>query len=235
MKRDAFKILLPENRGADMNKEHFLTELKIHLKALPKQQLAYILQLYGEKFDKQLAEGQSEAAISKCLGNPREIAEEILEEFGISADEASTPHDEWQEFTQNTNRDQPNAPYGYYQNYDATYERGPKKQSFFVRFCQVAGVLLFNFLFMIWMIIGGLALLFGLWIATIAFLLTPAIGVFSFFATSGAFAMTALFITLFTCGLGFIGLAIMVPITTYSFRFIKYYTKWNINTLRGRH
>lgn len=218
-----------------MNKEHFLTELKIHLKALPKQQLAYILQLYGEKFDKQLADGQQEAAISKCLGNPRDIAEEILEEFGISADEASTPHDEWQEFTQQAAPEQRHTPYGYYQNYDAAYDRGPKKQSFFVRFCQVAGVILFNFLFMIWIIIAGLAVLFGLWIATIALVLTPAAGIFSLFATSGAFALSALFITLFTGGLGFIGLAIMVPITTYSFRFIKYYTKWNINTLRGRH
>lgn len=217
-----------------MNKEHFLTELKIHLKALPKQQLAYILQLYGEKFDKQLAEGQQEAAISKCLGNPREIAEDILEEFGISADEASTPHDEWQEFTQ-ANAQTTNTQYGYYQNYDSTYERSPKKPTFFIRFCQIAGVLLFNFLFMIWMLFAGLAVLFGLWTVVIVMLLMPIVGVFAFVMSSGAVALTGLFITLFCCGLGFIGLAIMVPITTYSFRFIKYYTKWNLNTLRGRH
>lgn len=218
-----------------MNKEHFLTELKIHLKALPKDQLAYILQLYGEKFDKQLAEGQQEAAISKCLGNPREIAEEILAEFGISADEASTPHDEWQEFTQTTDRQQNDQPYGYYQNYESVYEQKQKKQSFFVRFCQVAGVLMFNFLFMIWMLVAGLAVLFAFWAVTAVLLLTPIVGIFALVTTSGAFGLTALFITLFACGLGFIGLAIMLPITTYSFRFVKYYTKWNINTLRGRH
>lgn len=215
-----------------MNKEHFLTELKIHLKALPKKQLAYILQLYGEKFDKQLSQGQSEADISKCLGNPREIAAEILQEFDISADEVTATHDEWQEFTQPNNAKQP---YGYYQNYDSAYEQAPKKSSFFIRFCQVAGVLLFNFLFMIWMIFAGLSVLFAFWLVVLILVLMPIIGIITFFMTSGAVAFSLLFLTLFCCGLGFIGLAIMVPITTYSFRFIKYYTKWNINTLRGRH
>ncbi|WP_411852827.1 DUF1700 domain-containing protein [Vagococcus salmoninarum] len=82
-----------------MNKEHFLTELKIHLKALPPQQLAYILKMYNDKFDKHLADGTCEVLISQELGNPRELASQILEEFGIDHADEKQPYDEWQEFT----------------------------------------------------------------------------------------------------------------------------------------
>ena len=207
-----------------MNKEHFLTELKIHLKALPPQQLAYILKMYNDKFDKHLADGTCEVVISQELGNPRELATQILEEFGIDHADEKQPYDEWQEFTSPRHE----TPYHSY------YER-PKPTSFFVRFCQVTGVLLFNFLFMIWILLSAFLVLFSGWLVAVIFLLLPIAGIIAFITTSGAFGLFQLFFSILFCGVGLIGLAILIPLTKYSLRFNKLYVEWTFNTLRGRH
>lgn len=214
-----------------MNKEHFLTELKINLKALPPQQVAYILQIYTEKFDQYLAEGLSEVMVSKELGNPQEIANEILTEFGVQKPTTESNSDEWQEFT--TDNDHTNhGPY--YQSYDRDYQVPKEKPSFFIRFCQIVGLLALNFLFMFWMIGAAVMMIGAFWLVVGALMLAPIVGVFLFTTSFGTFALFQLFVSIALGGVGLVGLAIMVPITRYSFRFIKYYIRWNLNVLRGK-
>ena len=74
-------------RGSGMNKEHFIIELKIYLKALNPKDQAIILAKYKALFDARVAEGETEEQVAKSLGKPRVIAEEILKEQGIELTE----------------------------------------------------------------------------------------------------------------------------------------------------
>lgn len=47
-------------RGSGMNKEHFIIELKIYLKALNPKDQAIILAKYKALFDARVAEGETE-------------------------------------------------------------------------------------------------------------------------------------------------------------------------------
>lgn len=210
-----------------MNKEHFLTELKIHLKGLPPQKITYILKMYHEKFDKLTNEGQTEQQISKLLGQPSQIASTILKEFGIAPKNVVASQDEWQEFTDK-------------QNYHPYAEKSEinnltKPASFFIRFCQIVGVLAFNFLFMIWMIFAGLCCLFAVWAVVIVLAICPIAGVIAFFLTVGSVALFQFFFGIALGGAGLIGIAIMLPLTKYSFRFLRYYWQWTMKTLRGEY
>ncbi|WEG73252.1 DUF1700 domain-containing protein [Vagococcus intermedius] len=211
-----------------MNKEHFLTELKIHLKGLPPKKITYILNMYNEKFDKLIGEGQTEQYISKSLGQPDQIASTILKEFGIAPKNVATPHDDWQEFTDKQN-------YHPYSESSECNNHRPKPASFFIRFCQIVGVLAFNFLFMIWMIFAGLCCLFAAWAVVLVLAICPIAGVIAFFLTIGSVAFFQLFFGTALGGLGLIGIAIMLPLTKYSFRFLRYYWQWTMKTLRGEY
>ncbi|MDF0480645.1 DUF1700 domain-containing protein [Vagococcus sp. PNs007] len=212
-----------------MNKEHFLTELKIKLRPLPKKEQAYFLHLYNDKFNQLLDEGLEEVYVSKQLGHPQHIAEEILKEYGIKpTDYSSEKSSDWQEFSSSDAYDD----HPYYQSFS---EQQKKPASFFIRFCQVAGVLLFNGLFMIWMIFGALALLFGIWLTVLILTLSPLIGIVAFFLNSGAMAMFQIFASIALSGIGVIGLALLIPITKAVTQLLKHYTTWNLRLLRGEH
>ena len=60
-------------RGSGMNKEHFIIELKIYLKALNPKDQAIILAKYKALFDARVAEGETEEQVAKSLGKPRVI------------------------------------------------------------------------------------------------------------------------------------------------------------------
>ncbi|UYY07749.1 DUF1700 domain-containing protein [Enterococcus faecalis] len=80
-----------------MNKEHFIIELKIYLKALNPKDQAIILAKYKALFDARVAEGETEEQVAKSLGKPRVIAEEILKEQGIELTERKIENNGWQE------------------------------------------------------------------------------------------------------------------------------------------
>lgn len=211
-----------------MNKEHFLTELKIHLKGLPPKKISYILAMYNDKFDKLIRDGQTEPQISKSLGQPSKIATAILKEFGVTPKNITPPHDEWQEFTEK----QTYHPYAEESQLNTTRV---KPASFFIRFCQIVGVLAFNLLFMLWMIFAGLCCLFGAWAVALVLAICPIAGIIAFFLSIGSVAFFQLFFGLALGGLGLIGIAIMLPLTKYSFRFLRYYWRWTMKTLRGEY
>ena len=57
-------------RGSGMNKEHFIIELKIYLKALNPKDQAIILAKYKALFDARVAEGETEEQVTsgKIIG-----------------------------------------------------------------------------------------------------------------------------------------------------------------------
>lgn len=219
--------------GKKMNKEHFLIELKIYLKPLSSQQQSFILNKYEEIFKERLANGETEEQIAKSLGKPRGIAEEILQEFDITVPEKKIERGGWQEIQPVATNDYyyeeaPEHPYDYtYRTDDRPHHNG------FVRFCQVAGVLSLNFLFMFWMIFTAIMLLFSGWLAAVLFLFSPILGGISVFAGFNDGTMFQLFLSLFLCGAGIIGLLILTPLTKFFGKVLKHYLQWNIRVLRG--
>ncbi|QIL46061.1 DUF1700 domain-containing protein [Vagococcus coleopterorum] len=201
-----------------MNKEHFLTELKIQLRGLSPIDKETILKEYEDKFDALLADGLTEPYASKELGSPRDIAKDILLDHNINPAADFTNTNDWEELDANYN--------------DAAYNEG-NKPSFFIRFCQVAGIILFNALLMIWLILAGLALLFSGWILVITCLFAPILGLIALALTGGAAGLFQLFISIALCGLGFLGLMVAIPVTTYSLKFLYHYVAWTLNVLRG--
>ncbi|GGC92896.1 DUF1700 domain-containing protein [Enterococcus wangshanyuanii] len=215
-----------------MNKEHFLIELKIYLKPLTAQQQAFILEKYDKLFDERLANGEMEEEIAKDLGKPRTIAEEILEEFDITVPEKRLERDGWQEIP-------PATSYEYYEEatehpYDQTYQSYERpRHNGFVRFCQIAGVILLNFLLMFWFIFSFAMLLFSGWFAAILFLFSPILGGISIVTGLNDASMFEMFVSVFLCGAGIIGLLILAPLTRFFGKALKRYMLWNIRVLRG--
>lgn len=219
--------------GKKMNKEHFLIELKIYLKPLTNQQQGFILNKYETIFKERLADGETEEQIAKSLGKPRGIAEEILQEFDITVPEKKLERDGWQEIQPITNNDDhyEDTPEHPYDDAFRSYER-PQRNGF-TRFCQVVGVLAFNFLFMFWMIFAFIMVLFSCWLVAIVLLFSPILGGISIFSGFNDGAMFQLFVSIFLSGAGIIGLLIMTPLTKFFGKILKRYLQWNIHVLRG--
>ena len=57
-----------------MNREHFLIELKLHLRQLSLVDQQAILAKYDELFDEKLAQGLTEYQVTKELDSPKKIA-----------------------------------------------------------------------------------------------------------------------------------------------------------------
>lgn len=218
-----------------MNKEHFLIELKIYLKPLSVQQQTFILNKYETIFTERIAAGEAEVEIAKSLGKPRSIAEEILQEFDITVPEKRLERDGWQEI-------QPEAdpitddyfteeayehPYDDYQQYERS------QNSPFVRFCQIAGIIFLNVLFMFWAIISVILFFFSGWLAAIIFLFSPILGGISVFAGFNDGSMFSLFLSIFFFGAGIIGLLILTPLTKFFGKVLRGYLQWNKRVLRG--
>lgn len=219
--------------GNKMNKEHFLIELKIYLKPLTAQQQVFILNKYETIFEERLAVGETEEEIAKSLGKPRGIAEEILQEFDITVPEKKLERDGWQEIEPVANKDY------YYEEvpehpYEQTYHSYERPQhNGFTRFCQIAGVLSFNFLLMFWLIFAFVMVLFSCWLVAVVFLLSPVLGGISVSAGFNDGTMFQLFLSIFLSGAGVIGLLILTPLTKFFGKVFKRYLQWNIRVLRG--
>ncbi|MFJ7746318.1 DUF1700 domain-containing protein [Peribacillus sp. NPDC097295] len=73
-----------------MNKEQFLKQLEASLKRLSLEERQDILQDYEEYFAIGIDKGKSEQEISASLGNPRQIAKELLASYHLQQVEQTT-------------------------------------------------------------------------------------------------------------------------------------------------
>lgn len=73
-----------------MTKEHFLKQLETSLSRLSLEERKDILQDYEEYFAIGNEEGKSEESISASLGNPKQIAKELLASYHIDQVEQAT-------------------------------------------------------------------------------------------------------------------------------------------------
>lgn len=86
---------------------------------------------------------------------------------------------------------------------------------------------------MFWMIFTAIMFLFSGWLAAVLFLFSPILGGISVFAGFNDGSMFQLFLSLFLCGAGIIGLLILTPLTKFFGKVLKHYLQWNIRVLRG--
>ncbi|MDT2865369.1 DUF1700 domain-containing protein [Vagococcus carniphilus] len=213
-----------------MNKEHFLIELKLHLRQLSLVDQQAILAKYEELFETKTAEGLTEYQVTKELASPKEIAISILKEFNLEFQETKGPGNDWIEFS--TMETQTPEVDGYHPYHEA-YDIGRKPDSGFIRFFQITGVALLNLFFMIWLIFGWALTLFMGWILTLTFVASPLIGAYSFITLANSYGMFQLSMSILFCGAGLIGLLIMVPFSKVSFNLLKTYSRWNLQVLKG--
>ncbi len=211
-----------------MNKEHFLIELKLHLRQLSLTDQQIILQKYEDLFAEKIANGLNEYQITKELASPKEIAISVLKEFNLKLETPNTHNNDWLEFsTQENSMEETEHPYFTNQQTRSSHDSG------FIRFFQITGILFLNLFFMFWLIFcWGLVLFVG-WILTVCFIGSPFIGLFSILTTINAFGFFQLCLSLVLCGIGLIGSLIMLPFTKISFNLFKTYLKWNFQVLRG--
>lgn len=222
-----------------MNKEHFLIELKIYLRPLSAQQQAFVLDKYEALFDDGVAAGQSEEEVAKSLGKPKEIAEQVLEEFDIQVPEKKLTKNGWTEITGDGPQfasmpdDEPYVDPGhpYEEEYEDDYGyREPRRPH---RFWRGVGLFCLNFFFMIWMWFTAFMLLFAGWITAGAFVISPILGVGSLILSFNDGGLFQLFMSLFLCGAGIIGVLILIPLSKFCVSLLKRYINWNRFVMRG--
>ncbi|MBO0476038.1 DUF1700 domain-containing protein [Vagococcus sp. DIV0080] len=206
-----------------MNKEHFLIELKLHLRQLSLVDQQAILTKYDDLFTEKMAQGLTEYQITKELDSPKEIAVAILNEFNLELVDAPKENNDWVEMTEKGN------PHPYFEEKKSYQE----PSSGFIRFFQVAGIICLNLFFMFWLIFSWAIGLFVGWVVSLSFIFSPILGAFSLMSLTTSYGFFQLFISLLLCGIGLIGLLIMTPFSKVSLKLLGVYTKWNIQVLRG--
>lgn len=212
-----------------MNKEHFLIELKLHLRQLSFIDQQAILTKYEELFTEKMAQGLTEYQITKELDSPKEIACAILKEFNLEFKETPRDNNDWTEISAESHTFNSNGSHPYYEETNVRQE----PSSGFIRFFQITGIFFLNIFFMFWLILCWLISVFSGWLITISFVLSPMLGVFSLISLTSSYGLFQFFISLVFCGVGLIGFMIMVPFSKVSINLLKTYTKWNIQVLKG--
>lgn len=218
-----------------MNKEHFLIELKICLKAIAPQDQAIILEKYAIIFDERTAAGETEEQIAKSLGKPREIAEEILKEYDIEIPEQQRENDGWQEIEPDNSGMNYDS---YYENFETPYDENTQmryrpQHSPLARFFQVSGIVCLNLFLMIWIIFGIFMAFVGFWIAGVATILSPILGIYGVLMNYNNASLFQLSVSVFLFGASIIGWLLLVPLTKFVARIFRQYFQWNIAVLRG--
>lgn len=208
-----------------MNREHFFTELKIQLKKipLPANEKLDIIERYEEKYNQKINEGLTEEEASKELGSPKKIVEKIIDDLQLDYQETMGNPNGWQEFTNDSYTE------GHpYENYGRYPERHP---STLTRLMQVVGLLCLNGFLMIWIFFTFYMLAFAGWMVAGSFAASPLlVAVDAIFQGADPFKF---FFSLALCGVGIIGILIMIPLTYFLWKLTKQYFLWNLNVLRG--
>lgn len=202
-----------------MNEEHFLTELKIYLRALSTNQLNKILQTYQQIFSEQKTLGMNEEEISKMLGKPREIAQQILSEFDLSIEDYQPASHSWQEF-------QP------YTQSEVDFQHATFQEARTSKWLKRIGLIAFNLFIMLWLwLTAALSLLVGWGLTVICFVLFGA-GILSISHNPDIVGLFPFSIGLVFLGLALIGLLLMPVLTLYFFRFTRDYIHWHLKYFR---
>lgn len=197
-----------------MNEEHFLTELKIYLSPLSKENVDVILTSFMEVFEEGKKGQMSEEEIAKSLGKPKEIAEEILQTFHITVKEKKIYQNDWQEIEPE-----------YYQapeSFEDIYPNmsSPSNQGHLPLLPRIL-LLIFNVFVGFWVIFGLYAFLAGAWMTVIAFFISPFLSLVGFLFFPFSVNMFQLSFSLLLAGIAFFMVIIGRPIT----KFIHYNTK----------
>jgi uncharacterized membrane protein len=86
---------------------------------------------------------------------------------------------------------------------------------------------------MFWLILTwGISLFVG-WMISLSFIFSPILGVYSLLQLTASYGLFQFFMSILLCGIGLIGLLIMVPFSKVSFNLLKTYSKWNLQVLKG--
>ena len=213
-----------------MNKEHFLIELKLHLRQLSLVDQQAILAKYEDLFTEKMAQGLTEYQITKELESPKDIAIAILKEFNLELKETTKKNHDWVEMSEQASSSDDYNGHPYYSN-KTTYR---EPSSGFIRFFQITGVFFLNIFFMFWLILCWAIALFVGWAITLSFMLSPILGISSLVGLGMiSFGLFQFSISILLCGIGLIGLVIMIPFSKVSLNLLKTYAKWNLQVLRG--
>lgn len=212
-----------------MNKEHFLIELKLHLRQLSLVDQQAILAKYDDLFTEKMAQGLTDYQIAKELDSPKEIACAILKEFNLEFKEPPNHNNDWVEISSNNSQKSRSNSHPYYS--ENMIQKAPS--SGFIRFFQIAGIFFLNIFFMFWLIFcWGLSLFIG-WLLSLSFVISPALGIYSLMTLTPSYGSFQFFMSLLLCGIGLVGLIIMIPFSKLSFNLLKTYSKWNFQVLKG--
>lgn len=74
-----------------MTKYEWDSELKRHIAGLPKEEQTKALEFYNELFEDKIESGYKEKRIIAEFGNPRDVADKILEEYNAGVSRAAAP------------------------------------------------------------------------------------------------------------------------------------------------
>lgn len=204
-----------------MNKEHFFIELKLYLNQLSKEEQQAIISTYEQIFEEKTNQGLSEYEITQTLPSPKQIAQAILEELGLTFDTTSKIEDDWVEIT--SDNDYTYQPTNQYAQHDT-----PLSRAF-----QLIGLGMLNILFMFWVIILIFTLLISGWIVALVFMASPLMSLYLLGTAISTYAWFQFFASLILFGIGLLGFLIIKPITKGAFKLFKMYHKWCWTVLRG--
>ncbi len=207
-----------------MNEEHFLTELKIYLNPLQKDQLDAILASFATVFAEGKESSLSEEEIAKSLGKPKDIAKEILQLYHITVKEKEIYQNDWQEIEPEYSKEED------FSSYAKPIPDTPRQKTpFLPRFL----LLLFNIFVGIWLIFGLYAMLVGAWVTVAAFFVAPFISLAGFFFLPFTVSMLQLSISLILAGVAFFMVLVGRPITKFIHRNTKRYFQFSNRIWKG--
>jgi len=186
-----------------MNKEKFLERLKQELKSLSKNESEEILLDYEEHFDLGMEAGKTEEEIANSLGNPNQIAKEILGNYQINSETLESTHGK------------------------------KVGTSFVRMFLITLMLIFINLSFVIWIFITVALLIFSAWLVIGAFITAPVMVAINTIMNPMVFSWFDFFISLAMCGGGyFLGL-LMWRVTKFGIKVLIRYVKFNSRLMKG--
>ncbi|MGX7419095.1 DUF1700 domain-containing protein [Carnobacterium gallinarum] len=208
-----------------MNKEHFMIELKLSLRDLSEDERQTVMEDYLEHFENGLLEGKTEEQIAKELGQPRQLAKEILANYGIES-KVKSP-----EFSQ--------GDWVAFENEKSTYEelytkpRRHNTNSPLMTVFKFIGLAFFNLVVVLGPAIAIFScVLAGLFIGG-AFTLLPLVGIYTIITGFSVVALFQLSMSILFAGAGILLLAAMYPLSKLLCKLTKIYILWNVRTIFG--
>ena len=177
---------------------------------------------YEQIFEEKAAKGLSEYEITQALPSPKNIAQAILEELGLTFENTSKVDDDWVEITQDFDYKSP-------QTNDYSYQ--PTKSS---RVFQIIGMISLNIFFMFWVIIIIFAMLVSGWGISLGFMFSPLASLYLLGTAVSTYAWLQFFVTLILFGIGLLGFLIIKPITKGALKLFLFYHRWCWSVLTGR-